>query len=204
MSRISAATRNLYTPKIREGGNEDQCYFCGEGASMEDFTPAPSASKIDLDRFHDPYIRVKACNRCWRRIYTVNIAEFGRRFNVPRGCMTIQQKEILLGSDNVKKAIEEAASKYAFAFDPPFVAPMGLMEMGDNKFLWNTTTVYRDELESLQGPLSLQMIGANKRYVEISLLQGITSGDLSGDRIDIYRNIVGLPSQEEMIHGTTD
>ena len=204
MSRISRQTRAKYPLKVRDGCTEEQCYFCNEEAVSEDFTPAVTASPLDVEHMLEPFVRVKTCNRCWKRIYTVNVAERGHRFNVKRGCMTLRQKEALFGHEDATKAVAESLNRYSISFDPPMIAPLGLNELEDNRFVWNTKTVYREELMTLQGGFALQMVKAPINTVEYFLLSVLMSDDLNGDNLDLYREMLGLPLQSEMIHGTTD
>ena len=204
MSRVSHAKQQLYSAVIRSGQDESSCYFCGNPSSMQDYTPSASASDRDKELFLDPWTRTHTCNKCWRRIYTVNMAEAGARFNVHRGCMTLKQKEALLGGDEATKSVAGSVSRYSMAFDPPIIAPLGLNQLEENQFIWGSKTVYREELMTLQGGFALQMVGSSATAVEWFLISVMMSDDLNGDNIDLYREMLGLKSQKEMIHGSAD
>lgn len=192
MPRISDAARKAYKLLIREGSTEEQCYYCGELAGMEDFTPATTVSEADRARFTEEMTRCKTCHKCWKRIYTVNIAERGVKFNTGRGMMTVRQKEAICGSSTTSTSIEDLATKIGFGFEPKMLAPIGMMQMDANRFIWREQIFYIDEVLALQGALALKMVGGNDDHVWALILDSLSTGNTDGSKLGLYVDMVGI------------
>lgn len=193
MARITNGTRSFYKMLVRDEADESQCYYCGQPGGCEDFTPAPGATDFGRSTFTGEWTRTNTCLRCWKKIYTANIANAGGKFGVQKGCMSVLQKEALLGAPGVVRSIEQSVTKYHIGFDPKIVAPAGLLQSGSEAFMYGTTMLHREEVMLLQGALALRMIGAPDYLVEGSFSQAMNSDNAVMDHIDLYRTMLGLP-----------
>lgn len=193
MPKLTKESRAKYRMLVRDGASDLECYYCGEAGGMEDLTPSPSAPPMWADAFPDEWTRTNTCNKCWRKIYTANVANAGARFNAQKGCMTVAQKAALIGGRNAKQSIDDSINRFTIGFDPKIVAPVGLLQSGPDTFMYGATTLQREEVMLLQGALALRMIGAPQNLVEQSFALSMSSDDAVMEHIDLYRIMLELP-----------
>jgi hypothetical protein len=188
MGRISKVELQEYV----QLGDDANCYFCDKPAVMWDLTPNQAASPMLLASYEGAKVRVKCCDFCWRKIYTANVAKGGVGYGVPRGMMTLDQKQHLLGTKAAAESVAQVRHPYTISKDPKMVMPQNMLVMDDAKFLWNQHILYTDELMYLQGAMSIRMLGLPNSLVERALLSGLNAGELEETRISIYREMLEL------------
>lgn len=189
MARLSRNEKLEY----RLEGDGESCYFCKKPGVMWNYTPDPGATDAMRVLFEGEKVRVKCCDYCWRKIYTVNMAKGGVAYGVQRGMMTLDQKRHLLGMREAAVAMASNQHSYAVNADK-YLLPSDMLSMGDDKYLWKGQVLYKDELTSLQGPIAIRTLGLASHLIELGLLAGLNTGDLDEAKISVYRDILGLPS----------
>lgn len=197
MGRMSRQESEQYDPL----GEEGRCFYCPNPGTMWDFTPSRDASDVVKGAFPDPFVRTRCCQKCWKRIYTVNMVEAGQRYSVMRGGMTLDHKRHLLSHGQVAKAVQANVS-YRFGYDK-MVVPSDILQI-DDKFQWREHTLYEAEVVSLQGPLALRWIGARPSLIELALLSSMNSGELEESRIHVYRSMLDMDALEATYAKTPD
>jgi hypothetical protein len=121
------------------------------------------------------------------------VANAGSKFNVKKGCMSVQQKEALLGSHHANKSIQETINRFSMGFDPKMIVPIGTVQSNPNTFVYDTRSIHRDEFKVLQGAMALRMIGAPQYLVEEAFALAMGSDDANPEHLHLYRSMLNLP-----------
>lgn len=188
MSRIPNAVKERYTRKDKIDG---PCFFCGGHGAMDELTPSPKASIADLEGFRDEYTIVKSCRKCWGKIYTANIAYGGGQFNVPMGCMSLDQKVELIGVKVFRKV--NTWAKFMIGFEKQFVVPSDTVRSGD-LFIAQGHQLLEEEMVQLQGAFALKLLGLPDALVEVSLHNLLRNFLLDPEKEPIYRKLLDMES----------
>lgn len=200
MPRLSSQVKAAYKELESDYGSE-ACYFCGNVGVMDELTPNPKATSAAKATFEEWTI-VRACQKCWRKIYTANINKAGIDFGVSLGAMTLEQKVGLCTSLTPMKYAGQ--NGYTFMAGTRYVLPTDSFRVGEedsNTYVCKSQTVYKEELDLLQGPMILKMQGAEEEIVRkcfYTIL--LDKQDLSKSRKHIYYFLMGydyVPSMDD-------
>ncbi len=191
MARISSSVKAMYK---REGLEEGPCFYCGGPGTMDDLTPNPKAHVADLEAFGDDFMKVRACKKCWAKIYTANIAYAGAQFNAPMGCMSLDQKTELIGVKVERKL--QTRARFMLAFEREYVTPSDAVR-ADGIFITRGVSLFEAEISELQGAFAARLLGLPERHVERALQHVVGDGGiLDPGKEDIYRMVLDLEKSD--------
>lgn len=189
MARVSEAVKAKYTRVHRPDGNDALCFYCDQAGVIDDMTPSPQAKSIHLAAFRDTWTIVKTCRKCWGRIYSANSAGDQGKFGAYRGCMTMDQKRRLMGSDSFTVM---AQSPYVINHDLTRALPADIMKLESGDYVMDGISFHENEIRHLQGPLSCRVNGLPENIVELTFSAAMSLGFLDTEREMRYRKILGL------------
>ena len=191
MPRISDAQKKRYRTVTHHqaGVDADTCYYCDAQAVMDELTPSPSATPMDMETFTGEWVLVRCCKKCYARIYTQNVAGGGVAFGVRKGLMTLAQKVELI------RKIVQRSVQFVLGHDKLLVVPIGIMQIDEHRYAMGPTTFFREELEDMQGAMCTRIMSLPESVVEAQLSLALGGGNLDYARIAEYRQLLGLPNE---------
>lgn len=179
-----------------EISNSDGCAYCGASkSSMWDLTPHHNASDEDKAAFPHTRTRAHICETCWGKVHRANWIERGERFGVARGCMTVDQKKALCTGGSISQAMIRG-DRFVVGYGGQLIVPNGLLRDTDDEtlFFLQGQKWTREELDLLQGPMALRLLGMPTPTVAVTFYT-ILSNDLEGALHDVpkYLDLLELP-----------
>ncbi|AAX84928.1 hypothetical protein [Xanthomonas phage Xp15] len=196
MGRLSFAVLDKYEylPSKQEG----TCYFCGAGGRLSnDLTPANTATVSAQAMFMDKWVYVKACQKCWHKIYTANTFNQGKNYKVLSGCMTLDMKFHLLGIGNLPD--NKRSNGIGWVKEGTRLIPLCLAPTDQDDYFWDQYRITGEEIQALQGTLATLYMGLPRLTVNRTFDAALASGDLELDRIDLYRGMMGMNDLEDRL-----
>lgn len=187
MGRISSKMKESYEP-LGPQNKGAPCYYCGSPASMDDLTPSPKASKANMDSFSEKWTIAKVCSRCWKRIYTANIANHGAKYLAAQGCMTVDQKRNLINPTGPES---EMRNRFTIV-DDSLVLPADMFRVEDGPYVMGSVSFYEEEIKALQGALCLRLHRMSDELVSIAFHGAMASGHLDVEREEAYKSLLEL------------
>lgn len=195
MAKITNFEKAKYRRVLQEGQEEEDnvCFFCAKPALMDDLTPNGAATQKDKDEFPDEWVRVKTCDQCWRKIYTANIALAGMKFAAKKGCMTLEQKVLLLAQKQTairaKSAHPESEQAFGISEDQDIILPAEAAIIGATIHVGKDSFTHV-EMTILQGPLCLAYCGRPAIHIQASF--DSVKSFLDPAKEPLYRAMLGL------------
>lgn len=191
MARISNAEKSKYT-RLGEDADDAPCYYCQAESVMDDLTPSPKASDFDKSMFSGTWTIARTCRSCWGKIYTANVANSGIRFSVPKGCMTVEQKQEALNVRANAKS-NSTAAKYMLGFDKSLAVPSDTTKIENGPYIHSGHSFFEDEIKVLQGAFLLRLFQMEEELVVMAFEAAMASGYLDVAKEAIYKEMLELP-----------
>lgn len=164
-------------------GEAGQCYFCPSQSTLNDATPSHRADAADREAFNGEHVRTEVCAPCWSKIHKANWIDGGRRFGVPRGCMTIAHKLDLCSG--VKIPVNRGT--YVVAFDGQFVIHSEMVRDAEDSDVFYHGGNRWDimELQTMQPLFAMRFTGLHTDAIKNCFWNIVVPGDdVSGMNLD--------------------
>jgi hypothetical protein len=186
----------------REDG-ADTCLYCGAPHTTKDYTPvATAATPKALDEYEGEWTIAKVCMPCWKRIYTVNIANGGIAFGVERGMMTVEMKIDALNKRQRRAQIQsiKAVASHSFVRNPDegMYLPKDATILGDSIQV-GVHSYGKAEMYILQIPICISYLNMPQDLIKAALQCVMPTLDPAKE--PVYREMLGIEDQPTTTQG---
>jgi hypothetical protein len=198
MGRISKTDQSKYELLIAEGKTFNDCYYCGDLATTADHTPVVAAmSEEQLASYTGPWTKVRCCMRCWKRLYTANIANGAVKYGTQPGMMTMDDKvQCITGLIRRVRTTGLANSALLDYVEHPLgILVLKNMVAIDDSFNIGAHTYTYAELLVLQPAICMAYMNRPKDQVYACL--SLIMSTLDDERLPVYKEILGLHDDQE-------